>query len=176
MLKEVEEVLIASNVYASHECFNLDFFVFENVVGLKSKKHKRYFRKIVKALEDAGFTLFEQELDAGDFFCGQRCGQLGQGRIQHGQRGGSTDVERRLFNDFGNKIQIGFDLRGNGLEQLMLIGLGHDILTQTQHHILGMRHRLDALGPGCLHLFDHGEDAVCKTYQQAPGGSYRSYS
>lgn len=47
--------------------FNLDFFVFENVVGLKSKKHKRYFRKIVKALEDAGFSLFEQELDAGDF-------------------------------------------------------------------------------------------------------------
>jgi len=47
--------------------FNLDFFVFENVVGLKSKKHKRYFRKIVKVLEDAGFSLFEQKLDAGDF-------------------------------------------------------------------------------------------------------------
>jgi DNA (cytosine-5)-methyltransferase 1 len=47
--------------------FHLDFFVFENVVGLKSKKHKRYFQKIVKALEDAGFSLFEQELDAKDF-------------------------------------------------------------------------------------------------------------
>lgn len=47
--------------------FNLDFFVFENVVGLKSKKHKQYFRRIVKALEDAGFSLFEQELDARDF-------------------------------------------------------------------------------------------------------------
>lgn len=54
-------------VKALTTAFNLDFFVFENVVGLKSKKHKRYFRKIVKALEDAGFTLFEQELDAGDF-------------------------------------------------------------------------------------------------------------
>lgn len=52
--------------------FNLDFFVFENVVGLKSKKHKRYFRKIVKALEEAGFSLFEQELDAKDFEVAQK--------------------------------------------------------------------------------------------------------
>lgn len=54
-------------VKALNVAFNLDFFVFENVVGLKSKKHKRYFRKIVKALEDAGFSVFEQELDAKDF-------------------------------------------------------------------------------------------------------------
>ncbi len=35
--------------------YYLDFFVFENVVGLKSKKHKEHFGKILKALEDLDF-------------------------------------------------------------------------------------------------------------------------
>ncbi|HKO35763.1 MAG TPA: DNA (cytosine-5-)-methyltransferase [Pyrinomonadaceae bacterium] len=59
-------------VKALTDVFKLDFFVFENVVGLKSKKHRRYFRKIVKALEEAGFSLFEQELDAKDFDVAQK--------------------------------------------------------------------------------------------------------
>ena len=54
-------------VKALNAAFNLDFFVFENVVGLKSMKHRRYFRKIVRVLRDAGFSVFEQELDANDF-------------------------------------------------------------------------------------------------------------
>jgi DNA (cytosine-5)-methyltransferase 1 len=51
---------------------NLDFFVFENVVGLKSKRHKRYFRKVIKTLEEAGFSLFEQELNAKEFGVAQK--------------------------------------------------------------------------------------------------------
>jgi DNA (cytosine-5)-methyltransferase 1 len=62
----------AQIVKALTVALNLDFFVFENVVGLKSKKHKRYFRKIVKTLEEAGFSLFEQELDAKDFDVAQK--------------------------------------------------------------------------------------------------------
>jgi DNA (cytosine-5)-methyltransferase 1 len=73
-------------VKALAAAFNLDFFVFENVVGLKSKKHKRYFRRIVKALEDGGFSLFEQELDAKDF-----------GVAQVRRRVFIVGINRRLF-------------------------------------------------------------------------------
>ena len=48
--------------------YHLDFFLFENVVGLKSNKHKKHFNKILRALEDADFNLFEQELNAS-WFC-----------------------------------------------------------------------------------------------------------
>lgn len=47
--------------------YHLDFFVFENVVGLKSKKHRGRFSKILQALEDAGFNVFEKELNASEF-------------------------------------------------------------------------------------------------------------
>lgn len=57
----------AKIVKALNEAFTLDFFVFENVVGLKSEKHKRYFRKVTKTLEDAGFKLFECQLNAKHF-------------------------------------------------------------------------------------------------------------
>lgn len=57
----------ASIVGALNKEFSLDFFVFENVVGLKSTKHRRYFRKIVRAFERSGFTVFEGELNASAF-------------------------------------------------------------------------------------------------------------
>jgi DNA (cytosine-5)-methyltransferase 1 len=57
----------AKIVKALNEAFSLDFFVFENVVGIKSGKHKRYFRKVTKTLEDAGFKLFEGKLNAKHF-------------------------------------------------------------------------------------------------------------
>ena len=44
--------------------YYIDFFVFENVIGLKSQKHKEHFKKILEALEEADFTIFEQILDA----------------------------------------------------------------------------------------------------------------
>lgn len=47
--------------------YHLDFFVFENVVGLKSKKHQKRFSKILEALEDAGFIIFERVLNASWF-------------------------------------------------------------------------------------------------------------
>lgn len=47
--------------------YHLDFFLFENVVGLKSNKHKKRFSKILQTLEDAGFNLFEEELNASWF-------------------------------------------------------------------------------------------------------------
>lgn len=62
----------AAIIKALNQEFKLDFFAFENVTGLKSSKHRHHFRKIMKAFEDAGFTLFEQELDARDFGLAQK--------------------------------------------------------------------------------------------------------
>lgn len=54
----------ASILQVLNKKYHLDFFVFENVVGLKSEKHRSHFRHILRALEDAGFNVFEQELNA----------------------------------------------------------------------------------------------------------------
>jgi len=54
-----------------NEKYHLDFFLFENVVGLKSNKHIKHFSKILRALENAGFNLFEQELNASWFYVPQ---------------------------------------------------------------------------------------------------------
>jgi DNA (cytosine-5)-methyltransferase 1 len=47
--------------------YELDFFVFENVMGLKHKEHSKIFAYFKKLFESAGFTIFEGELDAQDF-------------------------------------------------------------------------------------------------------------
>ena len=47
--------------------FGLDFFVFENVLGLKRKAHTELFADFKRLFEAAGFNVFEGELDAQDF-------------------------------------------------------------------------------------------------------------
>jgi DNA (cytosine-5)-methyltransferase 1 len=47
--------------------FELDFFVFENVLGLRYKKHSELFGAFKKLFASAGFSIFEGELDAQDF-------------------------------------------------------------------------------------------------------------
>jgi len=47
--------------------FKLDFFVFENVAGLKSDKHKHHFSNFVTSFQEAGFNVFEQALNANAF-------------------------------------------------------------------------------------------------------------
>lgn len=47
--------------------YGLDFFVFENVKGIKSPKHMQEYRTIKRLFSGAGFRLFEGELDAADF-------------------------------------------------------------------------------------------------------------
>lgn len=47
--------------------FKLDFFVFENVIGLKSDKHKQDLSNILRAFEEAGFKIFELALNASKF-------------------------------------------------------------------------------------------------------------
>lgn len=50
-----------------NEQFDLDFFVFENVVGLKHKKHQETFARFKRLFKRAGFDIFEAELNAADF-------------------------------------------------------------------------------------------------------------
>ena len=47
--------------------YDLDFFVFENVKGIKSSRHRKEYRTIKRLFSRAGFRLFEGELDAADF-------------------------------------------------------------------------------------------------------------
>lgn len=47
--------------------WNLDFFVFENVSGIRSSRHKQEFNTIKRLFSRAGFKLYEGELDAADF-------------------------------------------------------------------------------------------------------------
>jgi len=47
--------------------YGLDFFVFENVLGLKHKAHLELFAYFKELFASAGFTIFEGELDAQDF-------------------------------------------------------------------------------------------------------------
>jgi DNA (cytosine-5)-methyltransferase 1 len=45
----------------------LDFFIFENVKGIKSARHRREYTTIKMLFSRAGFKLFEGELDAADY-------------------------------------------------------------------------------------------------------------
>lgn len=47
--------------------YGLDFFLFENVLGLKHKAHSELFDYFKELFALAGFTIFEGELDAQDF-------------------------------------------------------------------------------------------------------------
>jgi DNA (cytosine-5)-methyltransferase 1 len=57
-----------------NEEYDLDFFVFENVKGITSPKHRKEYTTIKRLFSRAGFKLFEGELDAADFGVAQhRC-------------------------------------------------------------------------------------------------------
>ena len=57
----------ASIIKAVNKRYILDFFIFENVIGLNSKKHANVFESIKKAFIDAGFNLFIEELNTKHF-------------------------------------------------------------------------------------------------------------
>jgi DNA (cytosine-5)-methyltransferase 1 len=47
--------------------YQIDFFVFENVPGLKLKRHQEVFDQFKRLVKQAGFRIFEGELNALDF-------------------------------------------------------------------------------------------------------------
>lgn len=47
--------------------YELDFFVFENVKGITSARHRQEYTIIKRLFKSAGFVLFEGELDAANF-------------------------------------------------------------------------------------------------------------
>ena len=63
--------------YATHLAvlrkeFDIDFFLFENVLGLGSKNHEAFFAELKDLFERAGFSIQERILDAQDFGVPQR--------------------------------------------------------------------------------------------------------
>lgn len=59
-------------IAALNASIGVDFFVFENVLGLRSPKHCARLREIVNRLEHAGFIVTQGELDAQHFRVPQR--------------------------------------------------------------------------------------------------------
>ena len=57
---------------ALNKKFGIDFFVFENVLGLKSSKHATMLSRITAHFKAAGFEVYQQILDANDFGVPQR--------------------------------------------------------------------------------------------------------
>ena len=55
---------ILSSLNREHK---IDFFVFENVIGLKHKQHEQLFGYFKELFMRAGFNIFEGQLDAQDF-------------------------------------------------------------------------------------------------------------
>lgn len=47
--------------------YEIDFFVFENVVGLRHQDHEKVFSALKRLFRRAGFRIFEDELDAVEF-------------------------------------------------------------------------------------------------------------
>lgn len=62
----------ASLLAALNNKFNLEFFVFENVMGLLNPRHEKRFKAIQRRFRDAGFRIFTQELNALSFGVPQR--------------------------------------------------------------------------------------------------------
>ncbi|MCY2988282.1 MAG: DNA cytosine methyltransferase [Planctomycetota bacterium] len=52
--------------------WSIDFFVFENVLGLRSPKHRDRLRDIIRRFSEAGFNVAQAELDAERFRVPQR--------------------------------------------------------------------------------------------------------
>jgi len=50
-----------------NKAFRIDFFVFENVLGLKHRQHEELFRYFKRLFRAAGFKIVEGQLDAKDF-------------------------------------------------------------------------------------------------------------
>jgi DNA (cytosine-5)-methyltransferase 1 len=52
--------------------FDINFFVFENVPALASKRHQHILRDLELRLDDAGYSVFKEILDAQDFGVAQQ--------------------------------------------------------------------------------------------------------
>lgn len=54
-------------IEALKENLNINFIVFENVLGIRDKKHQDIYNEIIFSLKQMNFEVFENELNAADF-------------------------------------------------------------------------------------------------------------
>lgn len=65
-------LIFARQIQGLNKEFDLDFVVFENVMGLRTERHTHWFQSIQRELRRAGFNLFIADLDAAEFGVPQR--------------------------------------------------------------------------------------------------------
>lgn len=58
-------------LHALNRRYDLDFFVFENVTSMQSEKHADIYEEFVSLLDEAGFNVFVDRLDASRFAVAQ---------------------------------------------------------------------------------------------------------
>lgn len=88
---------------------SLDFFVFENVPGIKSSRHSHRFKLLIARFQKAGFRVFEKEIECSTF--------------------GLPQIRRRLFlvginHRFGELADFSFP-EGNGRACTVRQAIGH---------------------------------------------------
>lgn len=54
-------------IEALKDTFNIEFIVFENVLGIRDKKHQDIYNEIIFSLKNMSFEVFENELNAVNF-------------------------------------------------------------------------------------------------------------
>jgi DNA (cytosine-5)-methyltransferase 1 len=115
-----------------NEEFNLDFFVFENVKGIKSPKHRKEYTTIKRLFSRAGFKLFEGELDAADFGVAQyrsRIFIVGFNKLKY------PDIKFEFPKpDIRVPLTVGSKLRGLPQPLLFTRGIQHDNINFHPNH------------------------------------------
>lgn len=106
-------------IAALNKSIGIDFFVFENVLGLRSPKHRARLGEIIARLERAGFNVTHGELDAQHFGvpqCRRRIFLVGINRLKYPDQTlglpTGTDTVRSVRSAIGDLPEPVFNSRG----------------------------------------------------------------
>lgn len=77
------------------ETFTVEFVVFENVLGIRDKKHAVKYKALLDGLHSLGFTITEKELCALDFGVPQNRRRIVLSAMRKGQGYGSVQPEKK---------------------------------------------------------------------------------
>ncbi len=82
-------------VRALQEIYTVEFIVFENVLGIRDKKHAKTYKELIDGIADLGFELTEKELCATDFGVPQNRRRIVLSGMRKGQGYSGVKPRRR---------------------------------------------------------------------------------
>jgi len=82
-------------VEALQRLYTVEFIVFENVLGIRDKKHATTYRKLVAGITDLGFDITEKELCSADFGVPQNRRRVVLSGMRKGQHYSSVKPRKR---------------------------------------------------------------------------------